>query len=411
MIGIKIYLTFILLLSVSFLAEIDEYNGVGEEFGAGPSSTSQRGLGQYGYPNDPMIDRAKGLLLKGKVKTAVTNYGDFINWYIDPAGLWGEYSYLPDLAMIAGVAGHRYSSKFTWDYLDDQDMQSICNANGNQNWCNQYLDDIDIWCSEDLYDDWNLNPEDLFLNDHIAENDNDPSSDVHKRVNGEYIGIVFETEDDRGIVGTRKKDTDEGPSILNIDAHNQWVFDYTQSESGDSRVCISIRDEGANASSIDPNQADAMIGVMYPWGLRPSLKRREAEFDLYEYGQDGEDWTQDDEYSYYGATAQESWFTRWNPSTNSDWHATTRSRETTHGQDYVAADLFADTFFSDSQDDWPLLAHSAYSQTWPEKFTDDGETIKYWPGWYSQGFNPDLPFPCDGDRKNDACWEEVPMDT
>ena len=58
---------YILLLFILFAAEPDYYDGVGEEFGAGPSG-NQRGLGQYGYPSDPMSDRAKGYLLKGKVK-------------------------------------------------------------------------------------------------------------------------------------------------------------------------------------------------------------------------------------------------------------------------------------------------------------------------------------------------------
>ena len=134
----------ILLFSFSFLAELDEYNGVGEDFKSGPSSTrgDGGGLGQYGYPNDPMIDRAKGLLLKGKAKSAVTNYGDFINWYVDPTGLWGEYSYLPDLAMIAGVRGHRYSSEFSWEEID---MASLCSEFSQSSWCAQYQNDINIW--------------------------------------------------------------------------------------------------------------------------------------------------------------------------------------------------------------------------------------------------------------------------
>ena len=400
---LKKYLLFVFLLSLLIPAKLDEYEGIEEEFSSGPPSTPQRGLGEHGYPNDPMLDRAKGLLLKGKVKNAITNYGDFINWYVDPAGLWGEYAYLPDLAMVAGVRGHRYSSEFEWEEVD---MTSIC-ASNQSGWCQEYGGDINVWCSEELYDDWSLDPTELFGND-IAAEELAPvtGTNVHKRVNGKYIGIVFETEDDRGIVGNRKKDTDDGPAILNIDAHNQWVFDYTESQSGDSRVCISTRD-GSGSQSVNPNESRSMIGVMYPWGLRPSLKKRESAFDLYEYGGDGDEWTQDDEYLYYGATAQESWFTRQDPSINTDWHASTESRMITHGQEYLAGDIFSETLFSDSQDEWPLLAHSAYSQTWPEKFTEDGETVKYWPGWYSQGFNPDLPYPCDGDRKNDACWEEV----
>ena len=402
----RICFRIILLFSIPFLAELDEYDGVDQEFLSGPSSErgDGAGLGQYGYPNDPMIDRAKGLLLKGKAKTAVTNYGDFINWYVDPTGLWGEYSYLPDLAFIAGIRGHRYSSEFYWEEVD---MPSLCAEFSQSSWCAQYQNNIDLWCSEDLYDSWSLDHGELVSEqdlDFDQDGDQEDDTFIHPRPNGRYVGIVFETEDDRGIVGQRKKDTYDGtPAIFNIDGHNQWAFDIVTGLQ--SRVCIATR-ESPGASSVDPNDSDAMIGVMYPWGLRPSLKRREDEFDLYEYGPDGEDWSEDDEYSYYGATTQESWFTRANPSTNTDWHATTMSREEIHG-DLVASDIFADTDFSDGQDTYPLLAHSAYSETWPEKFTEDGELIRYWPGWYSQAFNPDLPLCIDDDRENDDCWEIV----
>ena len=411
--NIKKHLWLWILLTSIFAAEADEYIGVGENFSAGATYTrgDGGGLGQYGYPNDPMIDRAKGYLLKGKVKNAITNYGNFINWYFHPAGMWGDYTYLPDVGMIAGIRGHRYSSEFVWE---EADMASICSAN-QSSWCTQFENSLDVWCSEELYDSWNLDTEILFeINDKdIVTNEDSVITVIAARPNGRYVGIAFETEDDRGIVGSRKKDTYDGvPAILNIDGRNQWVFDFAQSGSepggsGNSRVCIAVRDEGLNSDSIDPNKSDAMIGVMYPWGLRPSLKRRAEEFDLYEYGQDGEDWTQDDEYSYYGSTVQESWFTRWNPSSNSDWHASTYSRDYVFG-DLVAGDVFADTYFSDSQDDYSLLAHSSIPSTWPSKLTDEGEIVQYWPGWYSQSFNADLPPPCDGDRKNDACWEIVP---
>ena len=76
---------FILFFTLIFTAEPIRYNEVGEEFGAGPIQGS-RELGQYGYPSDPMSDRAKGYLLKGKSKNAVTNYGNFINWDEHPFG-------------------------------------------------------------------------------------------------------------------------------------------------------------------------------------------------------------------------------------------------------------------------------------------------------------------------------------
>ena len=67
-----------------------------------------------------------------------------------------------------------------------------------------------------------------------------------------------------------------------------------------------------NGATIDPNLSNAMIG-QFTHGLRPALKERQEEFDLYEYGPDGDDWSEDDEYVFYGATTQESWFTRWDP--------------------------------------------------------------------------------------------------
>ena len=47
-------------------------------------------LGDYPEPNNPLYDRAKGYLLKGKVQNAVSNHGNFITWDYHPAGLWGE---------------------------------------------------------------------------------------------------------------------------------------------------------------------------------------------------------------------------------------------------------------------------------------------------------------------------------
>ena len=78
------------------------------------NSSTRAGIGQFGFPSNPMNDRAKGYLLKGVVKNAITNYGNFITWDEHPAGLWGEYSYLPNVSMIAGVPGQKYSYKFEW---------------------------------------------------------------------------------------------------------------------------------------------------------------------------------------------------------------------------------------------------------------------------------------------------------
>ena len=384
------YSLVITITLILFSAEADYYDGVGEDFKSGPVS-SHRGVGQYGYPSDPMSDRAKGYLLKGKVKNAVSNWGDFINWYVTPAGLWGEYSYLPDVAMIAGIPGHVYSSSY-------QDWEQSDMLTHYSDWYSEYGDDLEVWCSEDLYDEWDLNTELLSTQDTEAQ---DNGFILTHRPNGKFIGIVFDTEDDRGIVGDRKID------IESLERANQWSFDFynIENESSNSRVCITTP---INGISIDPNLSNAMIGAIYPWALRPALKERQDEFDLYEYGPDGDDWSEDDEYIYYGATTQESWFTRWNPSTNTDWQPTTKAKENSHATEVTAGDLFGNTVFTDANDSYPLLAHSSYSQTWPKRFDEEsGEWVSFWPGRYALDFNKNLEG-CDGDRDNDDCWEEIP---
>ena len=78
--------------------------------------------------------------------------------------------------------------------------------------------------------------------------------------------------------------------------------------------------------------------MAYPWAIRPVLKERLDEFDLYDYGDNLEEWDHDDNYMYYGSTFQESYFT-WNDS-KSDWQPVTKSREYTHNVDVTAGDLF-----------------------------------------------------------------------
>ena len=81
-----------------------------------PEPTKGRSLGRigdYGYPDNPQLDRAKGYLLQGKIKNAVSNYGNFISWDYHPAGLWNNFAYLPHVGFVAGVPGHVYSSKWS----------------------------------------------------------------------------------------------------------------------------------------------------------------------------------------------------------------------------------------------------------------------------------------------------------
>ncbi|MFQ6613830.1 MAG: hypothetical protein ACE5D1_03215, partial [Fidelibacterota bacterium] len=333
-----------------------------------PFSTSYR-LGKVGdnpFPTNPLNDRAKGYLIKGKVKSAVFNYGNFIQWgdfnastgYNGlPAGMWGNYSYLPHVAFMAGVPGSDYSSNYTWT-----ECGTTTDNSGNE---------IKVWCSQDAYTAWYLNGDTTF------------------------ISVAFETIDDRGILGEKKNSKDE------VDKKYQWGLDDQAGE-----VFISLPYN--SVTEINPNSSKAYIGLVYPWGMRPQLKERSDNFDVFDYGPDQEEWTADDNYAYYGASTIESWFTRWSPSTNTEWQATTKARINSHDTEVTAGDIFGTTPFTDPGDPYPLLAHSNYSQTWPKRYNaETGEYEPFWPGWWAENYNVDLPG-CTGTRKDPDCWEDVP---
>jgi hypothetical protein len=63
---------------------------------------------------NPIWDRARGYLSQGKFQSAISNYGDFINWDHSPAGLWGNFQYIPALSLVSGVPGQFPSKKFNW---------------------------------------------------------------------------------------------------------------------------------------------------------------------------------------------------------------------------------------------------------------------------------------------------------
>ena len=111
MIMMNNFLTILLIFGVSFSADSSVANS-SEARSQDPVQESLGRIGDYGYPSNPQYDRAKGYLLKGVVKNAVTNYGNFISWDNHPAGMWNEYTYLPNVGMIAGVPGQKYSYKF-----------------------------------------------------------------------------------------------------------------------------------------------------------------------------------------------------------------------------------------------------------------------------------------------------------
>ena len=65
-----------------------------------------------------MSDRAKGFIDQGRVKSAITNYGSFINWDFHPSGIWGDYSYLPAVSFVGAVPGNKSSAHFSWQSLE-----------------------------------------------------------------------------------------------------------------------------------------------------------------------------------------------------------------------------------------------------------------------------------------------------
>ena len=87
-----------------------------------------------------MNDRAKGYILDGKIKSAIANYGNFIDWRYTPAGLWGNYAYLPHIGFIAGVPGNNNSMKYMWS------SRSISENEINK----------EYWVSSELYNEWFL---------------------------------------------------------------------------------------------------------------------------------------------------------------------------------------------------------------------------------------------------------------
>ncbi len=54
--------------------------------------------------DDPLLNRARAYLDKGKLKIAVENYGIFSGTH-NPQGLWGDFQYISNLSLVVGVPG------------------------------------------------------------------------------------------------------------------------------------------------------------------------------------------------------------------------------------------------------------------------------------------------------------------
>jgi len=320
--------------------------------------------------SSPNLDRAKGYLLKGEVQTAILNYGSFMSWGSQPNGLWGQYTYIPDLSFVAGVPGHAYSSNWTTSSDDAWLKETIVN-------------NIEVWvANEKIYSAW--------VNSDGTEN---------------FIAIVYNTKDDRGNIAVERSSLQE----IDLVGGPQWVIDRAEEE------IYLFLDDG----NLNPNYASSRIGLAYPWSIRPAFKERTINadgyfLDRYDYGLDHEAWSSDDAYVYYGATFSESNLTRDNGYKLTDWQPSYDSRYNSHNLDHDAGEYFGNTPFTDSNDPGALLAHSTMPETWPTKYSfDSGSDEPFWPGWHADNYYGDSPelwqdvgiYNCEDGRSDPGCWK------
>ena len=314
---------------------------------------------------DPIDDRAIGYLLKGKSKSAITNYGNFIHWDHHPAGLWGDYTYIPSLSLIVGVPGHSYSSNFSW--VNSNENSDCPESNGN----------FVIWCSSDAYaDPFNY----------------DSNFSWYENSDTSYVDIVFQAENDYGDLGMKLDEENQFNGI------NQYYIDDLN-----NMILISL----PNNNQVNPNNSNVYgemnpkgVGFVYPWSKRPNYISSNDSGPVYDYGEDNIPWTNDDNYIYYGATVTESWFSRYPNSSNSDWQP---SLDVNIFNDFlVPSDIFSSFNFLDfPHDNYGLLAHSDYQITWPIN-----QGISQWPGKYASIYAPEETGCWPQQRWNDECWNE-----
>ncbi len=371
---VSIPLTILLFVGQIFSVE------PGASFENNPGSTTPPPLtkrGDFAYPTNPNNDRAIGFLLKGKIKSTIINYGNFIDidpdrdgrWDAKPAGLWGDYAYIPQVGFMAGVPGMEYAYLYHWTLEGE--------LSGS---------DFKVWSSNGAYRKMVTIDADTTLN---------------------YAGVVFETFEDDGIVG------EEIEHFLDFSLPNQWCLVYDEVDPNAGTVMISTTynaDPNLPNAYMDPSEKKG-IGLIYPWALRPALTSRTSSsvFDFYDYsGCDGfnDEWDECSNLDYYGATVSESWLHR---RYNTDWQATTNSRQTSQNREVTAGELFGDTPYTDPNDPWPLLAHSNFSQTWPVTYNESTEEeIPFWPGWWAEDYAPEETGCVPATRKNPDCWVELP---
>mgnify|MGYP001351088552 CR=1 FL=1 len=84
------YILYSLVFCIAFCAVPNNNESEGEFFNAGHNGLGR--IGEYGYPNNPMNDRAKGFSIQGKARSAILNYGAYIDWDYNPSGGWNNYA-------------------------------------------------------------------------------------------------------------------------------------------------------------------------------------------------------------------------------------------------------------------------------------------------------------------------------
>ncbi len=98
---------------------------------------------KYRIP-DPALQRAIGILEKGKLKTSTSNYGIFTGFGFSgdpyPEGLWGRYQYISMISLVFGVPGRdKEGNPYPWavgpkTLYSPKDRDFVVKGNANTYW-------------------------------------------------------------------------------------------------------------------------------------------------------------------------------------------------------------------------------------------------------------------------------------
>lgn len=89
--------------------------------------------------DDPLLNRARAYLDKGKLKIAVENYGIF-SGTASPQGLWGDFQYISNLSLVLGVPGKdKTGTPYPWstgvkEMFDIQKQEFVPRGNESTYW-------------------------------------------------------------------------------------------------------------------------------------------------------------------------------------------------------------------------------------------------------------------------------------